>query len=270
MILDIAARYAWLAVPSLLALTLCIAVELISQRERYTLADRFPGVLFVLLLPVLAGIILPPLMALWNMLDVSPILDLTGLSRPLQVVVLILMYDFANYWEHRFEHRFIWSIHAVHHSPTELHGANAYGHPLQAISQFLFKAVPFSLLGLDSVAMPVLAMLAISFWTFFVHSPTRVHLGPLRWIVVDGRFHRIHHSMEERHFDHNFAPIFTIWDQLFGTAYFPSEEEHPDVGLKGVSPPRTIFDYLGKPVQIWRKRRAPVRARQDLQLRKLR
>lgn len=134
MILDIAARYAWLAVPSLLALTLCIAVELISQRERYTLADRFPGVLFVLLLPVLAGIILPPLMALWNMLDVSPILDLTGLSRPLQVVVLILMYDFANYWEHRFEHRFIWSIHAVHHSPTELHGANAYGHPLQAIS----------------------------------------------------------------------------------------------------------------------------------------
>ena len=43
-------------------------------------------------------------------------------------------------------------------------------------------------------------------------------------LLVGPRFHRLHHALanpEERHIqDHNFAPVFPIWDILFGTAIY--------------------------------------------------
>jgi sterol desaturase/sphingolipid hydroxylase (fatty acid hydroxylase superfamily) len=43
-------------------------------------------------------------------------------------------------------------------------------------------------------------------------------------LIVGPRFHRLHHALanpDERHIqDHNFAPVFPIWDMLFGTAVY--------------------------------------------------
>jgi len=43
-------------------------------------------------------------------------------------------------------------------------------------------------------------------------------------LLVSPRFHRLHHALaspSERHIhDHNFAPVFPIWDILFGTAIY--------------------------------------------------
>ena len=38
--------------------------------------------------------------------------------------------------------------------------------------------------------------------TYYIHSPIDVHFGRLRKVLVDNRFHRIHHSIEPRHFKH--------------------------------------------------------------------
>lgn len=238
--------------PLALILGTCVAIELISPKDRYSLRDRLPGALLVLAMPLLAIPLAGPLRSIWQMLEFVPILDLTGLPPALLVAYLAISYDFVNYWEHRFEHRFLWPIHAVHHAPTELHAANAYFHPLQSVSLFVFHSLHYSLIEVESYELPVLVSLAIGFWALFVHSPTRVHLGPLRRIIVDPRFHRIHHSTEERHFDKNFAPVFSIWDQLFGTAHFPSEHEHPDVGIEGVTPPRSPWSLLVLPLRIMR------------------
>jgi sterol desaturase/sphingolipid hydroxylase (fatty acid hydroxylase superfamily) len=75
-----------------------------------------------------------------------------------------------------------------------------------------------------------------------------VHFGPLRHVLVDNRFHRIHHSLEERHFDKNFGITFSLWDQLFRTAHFPSANEWPDVGIAGHAPPATLRDFLCYPL----------------------
>ena len=83
----------------------------------------------------------------------------------------------------------------------------------------------------------------------WIHSPTRFHFGPLRAVFVDNRYHRIHHSLEERHFDRNFGAFTTLWDRLFGTHHAPSSDEWPDVGLDGVGEPVGLKQWLDQPLR---------------------
>lgn len=94
--------------------------------------------------------------------------------------------------------------------------------------------------------------------TYYIHSPIDVHFGPLRKLLVDNRFHRIHHSIEPRHFDKNFGICFSLWDRWFGTAYDPSPDEWPDGGLADIDSPRTIRDYLLLPF-----RKSPTQSQAD-------
>jgi sterol desaturase/sphingolipid hydroxylase (fatty acid hydroxylase superfamily) len=81
----------------------------------------------------------------------------------------------------------------------------------------------------------------------WIHSPTRANFGPLRAWFVDNRYHRIHHSLEERHFDRNFGAFTTLWDRLFGTHYAPGPEEWPNVGLAEMGEPRGVGDWFAQP-----------------------
>ena len=83
----------------------------------------------------------------------------------------------------------------------------------------------------------------------WIHSPTRVSFGPLRALLVDNRYHRIHHSLEERHFDKNFGAFTTLWDRLFGTYHAPARDEWPDVGLADVAEPRDVREWLNLPAR---------------------
>ena len=91
--------------------------------------------------------------------------------------------------------------------------------------------------------------------TYYIHASIGVHFGPLRKILVDNRFHRIHHSTEQRHFDKNFGICFSIWDRMFGTACDPVGDEWPKVGLANVDPPRTIADYFLMPFRLTQSER---------------
>jgi sterol desaturase/sphingolipid hydroxylase (fatty acid hydroxylase superfamily) len=75
-------------------------------------------------------------------------------------------------------------------------------------------------------------------------------------LLVAPRFHRLHHARadaREPHIhDHNFAPVFPIWDVLFGTARF-------DAGSRptGVDSPEVDADngrgWLGQQVRVFRR-----------------
>ena len=95
--------------------------------------------------------------------------------------------------------------------------------------------------------MPWLVIVVPNTHSYFIHSSTRLSIGLLRYVFFDNRLHRIHHSTEDRHLDHNFATTTPFWDVLFGTAYFPRRDEWPAVGLTDVAEPRTIADYLLMP-----------------------
>jgi sterol desaturase/sphingolipid hydroxylase (fatty acid hydroxylase superfamily) len=129
---------------------------------------------------------------------------------------------------------------------------------MQVWYSLLFISIPLSVVQIDGPATPVVVGFVVQLLSYYIHSPVDVHFGPLRKLLVDNRFHRIHHSLEPRHFDRNFGICFSIWDRWFGTAYDPASNEWPDVGLQGVRPPRTISDYLLLPFRRWPRDSSPI------------
>jgi sterol desaturase/sphingolipid hydroxylase (fatty acid hydroxylase superfamily) len=184
----------------------------------------------------------------WSVLGLAPVLppieEWAGFAA---LPIVLLMTDFLKYWEHRFEHRFFWRVHRVHHSPTQLHAMANYGHPLYAVPLSLLVYLPLSFVNFDSMVVPIGVALTLGVANAISHSPVDFHFGPLRRVLIDNRFHRIHHSLEARHFDKNFGVIFSFWDTLFGTAYFPKVDEWPEVGVSGVPEARTFRAFLMQP-----------------------
>ncbi len=43
--------------------------------------------------------------------------------------------------------------------------------------------------------------------------------------------HHVHHSCESRHYDKNFAVVFSLWDHLAGTNYIPARGEQFQLGI---------------------------------------
>lgn len=245
---------------SVVMVLLTTAIEFIAPRTRSTWRDRARGLIFLLVFGTLIGIPLHQVwLALWKMLGVKPVIDLyldrafgwAGWGAPaLEIIVAVLISDLFLYWYHRFEHVALWRFHALHHSVEDLHALSNYGHPLEDVIRLFLMVGPFSLLNLPP--QPAALALLIGWKESFIHAPTSVSLGPLRYVLVDNVFHRIHHSRNPRHFDCNFGIITPLWDVIFGTAYFPSEDEWPETGVDGVPEPKSLTDYAVFPIaRFW-------------------
>ena len=232
-----------------------VVIEHVGPIERYSMRERVPGLMMNAVGTFLSIFMMYPIARLRESFGEGPMFaiplwqwlePLGWLGLGLQFLLLIVIADFLAYWRHRTEHKVLWRIHAVHHSPRELHAANDIGHPLQAFYSLMFIGLPLSIIQVDGPAIPFAVGMFVSMLSFYIHSPIELHFGPLRKVIVDNRFHRIHHSLEERHFDKNFGICLSIWDHMFGTAYEPGDE-WPKVGLAEIPAPRTIGDYLAIP-----------------------
>jgi sterol desaturase/sphingolipid hydroxylase (fatty acid hydroxylase superfamily) len=184
----------------------------------------------------------------WSMYVIAPLLGM-------------ILYDFFGYWLHRAQHKWFWPLHAVHHSIEELSGINSYFHWTEPFFRIFFISLPAAyLIGIDGLESIFIIELLVKVQGYYLHTPTNLHLGPvLRRVIADNRFHRVHHSVESRHLNTNFAAGTTLWDQLFGTAYFPAEDEWPEVGVVGEPPAETLSAYLWGPFRHLNAR-APVAA----------
>lgn len=247
--------------PALYIILICSLMERFAPIERYSAAARIPGILMNVAQVLFSVGLMWPLRMLWSSLGVGTLITvplwtwlapLGAAGYALQWLIGALIADFCAYWRHRAEHKWFWPIHAVHHAPTELHAANDIGHPAQVWTNGLFVSIPLSMIQFDGPATPAIILFVVTLLSYYIHSPIDVHFGPLRKVLVDNRFHRIHHSLEERHFDKNFAICFSIWDRLFGTAYDPAPDEWPSVGIAGVAAPRSLTDYLVLPLRVFR------------------
>lgn len=166
--------------------------------------------------------IIPP-----NLEDLVPALN----NMPVVSAICYLMiFDFTDYWRHRWQHRFKvwWALHAVHHSQRQMtFWTDDREHLLdQAIS-----AVWRSLIGL-AIGAPPVQFLTVTLVSGAIeslsHANVKMSFGWLgERLVVSPRFHRLHHAMsvghDGKHYGCNFAPVFSLWDVLFGTANFDPE-----------------------------------------------
>jgi sterol desaturase/sphingolipid hydroxylase (fatty acid hydroxylase superfamily) len=245
-----------LAVSALLTvftIIVCTLIEQIGVIERYSLRSRLSGLAMNLVQGPLTTLLAWPFGQFLHSLEIGAVITiplwtwlspLGAVGYAIQVLILIMIVDFLTYCRHRLEHKLFWPIHMVHHSPRELYAANDVGHPLQFLYSTVVISIPLSLIQFEGPGVPGVASFILLILSYYIHSPIDAHFGPFRKVLVDNRFHRIHHSIDPRHFDKNFGVCFSLWDNWFGTAYYPAPEEWPEVGLEDVEPPRTIRDYL--------------------------
>lgn len=234
------------------------AFEFLNAKGDQTLRSRVNGLAYWTVFIPLSAVLLAGLASFWQALGLRPLLSLPAFQSfqwigPFAVVGAVLaaaiVNDFFFYWAHRFQHRFLWRYHAVHHSIREMNAVNSYHHASEAIVSLLLYTIPTSLIVADLGPGLPFASLAIWLHIVWIHSPTRANFGPLRALFVDNRFHRIHHSLEERHFDRNFGAFTTLWDRLFGTACFPEPGQWPAVGLAGIDEPRNVREWVDLPAR---------------------
>jgi sterol desaturase/sphingolipid hydroxylase (fatty acid hydroxylase superfamily) len=236
-----------------------IALEMVSTREQQGPWSRVRGALFwalYILGTVIAVVIVG---AIVNSFGLHPLLslDLRPLANSENVfaiaagfavvpIIPFLAADFLYYWFHRLQHTvpFLWRFHQVHHAIEELNAANSAHHLSEEIFKIPFIVIPLVLLVEIKVAeIPVIAGL-LAAWATLVHANTRITLGPLNYIVAWPQYHRVHHSRDERHHNKNFASVFSFWDTLFGTAYWPRNDEVIKTGVADVREPRMLSEHL--------------------------
>lgn len=145
-----------------------------------------------------------------------------ALPPMLTAFLVILLMDFAIYWQHRASHRFgwFWAFHRLHHADPDFDITTGLRfHPGEALLSMLYKGAAGVLLGAPPEAM-LLFELYIAVGSMIEHGnialPPRLE-GIIRRFWVTPAMHRIHHSAHGDDHNHNYCFALSFWDRLFGT-----------------------------------------------------
>lgn len=144
--------------------------------------------------------------------------------------VVFLLVDLCYYWLHRLSHEvnILWAGHVVHHSSEEYNLAVALR---QSSLHGLFSWVFYMPLALAGVPwqMFVTSHAVNLVYQFWIHTREIHRLGPFEWVMNTPSHHRVHHGVNPKYQDRNYAGVLIIWDRLFGS--FTPEEEEPVYGI---------------------------------------
>ena len=165
----------------------------------------------------------------------------------LQVAVLLLVADFAQYWVHRAFHTIpaLWRFHAVHHSAEAMDWlAGSRLHLVDAVLTRALTYVPIYLLGFSESALFVYLFI-VAVQATFIHANVRWEFAAIRRFIATPCFHHWHHSAEPEAVDKNFSIHSPIWDRLFGTYHMPGRwpESYGLCGQRDV-PPGWLRQFL--------------------------
>ncbi len=178
--------------------------------------------------------------------------------------VVFVLVDMAYYWSHRLSHEInvLWAGHVVHHSSEEYNLAVALRQSsLHGLFTWVFYT-PLAFLGVPW-QMFVTCYSINLVYQFWIHTRAVGTMGSwTEWVMNTPSHHRVHHGVDPKYQDRNYAGVFIVWDRLFGT--FQPEEEEPVYGitraLRSWNPLWAnvhVFWEIGKDVagaRTWRER----------------
>lgn len=161
----------------------------------------------------------------------------------------LLVLDFVDYWMHRGQHtfRWWWALHALHHSQRQMSlWTDDRNHVLDDVVRDAIKAAVALAIGAEPSQF-VMLIIATRMLQSLQHANVAWTLGPVGRVIVSPIFHRRHHAIgvghEGRFHGCNFAVLFPLWDQLFGTADFRSEVEPTGIRDQLPGPDGRVRDY---------------------------
>lgn len=135
-------------------------------------------------------------------------------------VLVSIVFDFLNYWIHRFQHtsQWLWIVHKFHHSAEDVTAITWYrSHPLHGF----FRAKTLLSVVFGYYVLKTEIFLFHMFLNIFAHSRVDTNLGFVgKYLFITPRTHHKHHSMN----DHgvNFSSGLVLWDRIFKT-YSPGD-----------------------------------------------
>jgi len=205
--------------------------KLVSVDRVYTVLNKLgiiPLAVFMLIYPISSEI--EYLVRAWGYVPprLERMLPWLHDSALASFLVYFVLYDFAAYW-----------LHSLHHSQRQVTvWSDDRNHVVDDFLMTLALVVFAQFVGVQPDDYILILMIGrlIESWS---HANVDMSFGRVgERLLVGPRFHRLHHALagpEERHIhDHNFAPVFPIWDILFGTAIYdgkhrPTGVEDPEI-----------------------------------------
>ncbi len=149
-------------------------------------------------------------------------------------LLAFVMIDFASYWSHRWNHEInvFWNRHIVHHSSEEFNLSCALRQSISGIiGVYFFLYIPMALVGIPGKIIAITAPIHL-FAQFWYHTKLINKMGILEHIIVTPSHHRVHHAINAKYLDKNYAAIFIIWDKIFNTFQEELPEEPAVYGVK--------------------------------------
>ena len=174
--------------------------------------------------------------AAWALLRLPGVSVMAGWHVAAQFAAYFIVNDLGRYWLHRLYHYsdLLWRIHRVHHSTVEMDSLSLLRiHVLEAVIKNFALSAPFAILGVDRSVIIAYSCIDIvkGFWH---HANFRTSVGWLNYLINTAELHWWHHSVERRGHRSNYGSILSLWDWVFGTAYWPKGEWPDQIGVKGM------------------------------------
>jgi len=165
-----------------------------------------------------------------------------------QFLVFLVLADFLQWCVHNLLHRvpWLWTFHKVHHSITTMDWiGNWRFHWMEIVVYKSLQWLPLAWLGASGEAIFAVAVLT-TIWGDFNHANLDVGLGPLGYVLNSPRMHLWHHDQSsEGGAAKNFAIVFSLWDYIFGTAFWPRERTPERLGYPGMEEmPATLHGQM--------------------------
>lgn len=248
----------WMVLDLVLIASLFISMERVSRlREQqevfrpgwqldlthYVVNHLFNGLMIYL--------IYLPSQAVMNWLGFNDTGHVISWPLPLQVLGIVFITDFAQYWVHRASHQLplLWRFHKVHHSAEVMDWlAGSRLHFIDILLTRSLVLIPMVVLGFSQAAINIyLPLLALQ--SVFNHCNVNYPLRFLRKWVVTPQFHHWHHTRDAALIDKNFSVSLPLFDLLFGTYYCPRSQWPDSYGLAQPAFDNSYYAHLVWPFQ---------------------
>jgi hypothetical protein len=149
---------------------------------------------------------------------------------------------------HRASHRvnLFWASHVVHHQSEEYNLSVALRQSwIELLVQGVFY-LPLAVAGFAPLAF-VTVSTANTLYQFWIHTRLVGRLPAwIEWFLNTPSHHRVHHGVNPKYIDKNYAGIFIVWDRLLRT--FQEEQEEP---VYGTVKPLGSFSPLWANTHYW-------------------
>jgi len=149
-------------------------------------------------------------------------------------ILCFVLDDLAYYAFHRSAHRvrWFWASHVVHHSSQHYNLTTALRQTWTGFFSlgFIWR-LPLVLIGFPTEMVLFVAGLNLVY-QFWIHTE-QVGRMP-RWfeaVMNTPSHHRVHHGINPRYLDRNYAGVFIVWDRMFGTFEAERDDEPVRYGI---------------------------------------